>query len=281
MKSVRFVKKTALAVLGLTVMMGASACTESASDHDMMGLSGTDNLFQQKNITDFQIQGSKKIVLTYDDGPTPKVTATILNTLRRHNVKATFFILAKNTVHKEVLKVVRDDGHTIANHSYSHDALNKHVYSTNPKMLLHQVVESAAVIKPFMNPAHTRYFRAPYGAWTASHAAKLNKLPQVNDYIGPVFWDIGGELTPRGKVPRSAAEITAAADWDCWGKGVSVEVCAAGYMKEIQRKKGGVILMHDVNFKTAQMSAIIIPKLIALGYEFITLDDLRSLEKYK
>ncbi|MFS4459893.1 polysaccharide deacetylase family protein [Bdellovibrio sp. HCB2-146] len=285
-KSVSIKNLVTVGFLSLSVAL--ASCTDA--DKGVKGNSAEDaNLFQKKNITSFHLSGTKKIALTYDDGPTPGVTDELLDVLRQYNIKATFFILGASVRGQEkTLERMRADGHVIANHSYSHQNLREKVYERDADALWKQIVGSDKQIAPYMNPAHKKYFRAPYGAWNATHADKLNAIPQAAEYIGPVFWDAGGEITPRGTRPRSASEITTAADWDCWTanskKGIyplSVDVCGAGYYKEISRKQGGVVLMHDKKIQTVQMSAKLIPKLIAEGYEFITVDDIRAMEQYQ
>ena len=63
----------------------------------------------------------KTVYLTFDDGPSDKVTPKILDVLKSENVKATFFIIGNQAVsRKNILKREFDEGHTIAVHSYTH-----------------------------------------------------------------------------------------------------------------------------------------------------------------
>ncbi|WP_242946795.1 polysaccharide deacetylase family protein [Clostridium haemolyticum] len=63
----------------------------------------------------------KKVYLTFDDGPTSKVTLDILDVLKEHNVKATFFVVGKEIQNREtVLKKIYNEGHSIGLHTYSH-----------------------------------------------------------------------------------------------------------------------------------------------------------------
>ena len=65
---------------------------------------------------------TKKIALTFDDGPHPRYTERILKILDKYGVKATFFVIGVNIQnYPEPLKLIRAAGHEIANHSYSHD----------------------------------------------------------------------------------------------------------------------------------------------------------------
>ena len=69
-------------------------------------------------------KGKKSVALTFDDGPDPKTTPRILEILREKNVKATFFVIGKKAEkHPDLLRRIDEDGHIIANHSYSHHYL--------------------------------------------------------------------------------------------------------------------------------------------------------------
>src|SRR5271157_4080674 len=63
----------------------------------------------------------KRIALTFDDGPSSIYTGQILDILRCHDVKATFFVCGRNVErYPEILRRVQAEGHTIGNHCYSH-----------------------------------------------------------------------------------------------------------------------------------------------------------------
>ena len=63
----------------------------------------------------------KVAYLTFDDGPTA-MTERVLDTLSEYGVKATFFVLGETaSYHPEILKRVYEEGHSIGNHTYSHD----------------------------------------------------------------------------------------------------------------------------------------------------------------
>ncbi len=78
--------------------------------------------------------GEKCIFLTFDDGPSDKVTPKILDVLKEENVKATFFIVGKQAEsRKNLIKREYDEGHTVAVHSYSH--VYKDIYSSTESLL--------------------------------------------------------------------------------------------------------------------------------------------------
>src|SRR5262245_56491078 len=62
-----------------------------------------------------------EVVLTFDDGPLPPYTNRVLDALAEHCVKATYFILGRMArSYPELLKKIREAGHTIGNHSQNH-----------------------------------------------------------------------------------------------------------------------------------------------------------------
>ena len=76
-----------------------------------------------KTSTNPNYAGKKIISITFDDGPHPSNTTKVLNMLKEKDVKATFFILGENLYsdsQKALVKRAYDEGHEIANHSYTH-----------------------------------------------------------------------------------------------------------------------------------------------------------------
>lgn len=63
----------------------------------------------------------KRVFLTFDDGPTKEVTPKVLDILKKYNIKATFFVLGSRVKENpDIVKRAYQEGHYIANHSYSH-----------------------------------------------------------------------------------------------------------------------------------------------------------------
>ena len=70
----------------------------------------------------------RKVLLTFDDGPHPVHTLSLLNDLKRANIQATFFVVGKNlesSEGKELLRRAAAEGHQIGNHTYSHPYLTE------------------------------------------------------------------------------------------------------------------------------------------------------------
>ena len=104
-----------------------------------------------------------------------------------------------------------------------------------------------------------------------SHAEFLNQDPALKYYVGPVYWDVGGDISYDDD-----GNLRAAADWDCWSQDLTAEQCGEGYLREIRRKKGGVVLMHDIRQRSLWMVNGLLPTLVAEGYSFVTLDECAS-----
>ena len=71
-----------------------------------------------------QARNKHKVALTFDDGPDPRWTPMILDTLRSRGVKATFFVIGQNVdTHQRLTRRLYDEGHEVGNHTYSHPNL--------------------------------------------------------------------------------------------------------------------------------------------------------------
>ncbi len=88
---------------------------------------------------------NKVIYLTFDDGPSDRVTPKILDVLKEEKVPATFFIIGKHAeTRKYLLRREINEGHTVAVHSYSH--VYKDIYSS-PEKLIEDIDKCNEVIK--------------------------------------------------------------------------------------------------------------------------------------
>ncbi len=183
-------------------------------------------------------EGSKKIALTFDDGPHPFYTHQLIQGLRERNVKATFFITGKNVeAYPEIVREMYEAGHLIGNHTYNHTQLT----TRNAESFKQEILQTNQAIKE-VTGADTIYIRPPYGSWNKEFEKELNMFP--------VLWTVDP------------------LDW-CSGD-------VAGIVKKVtsQVKENDIILMHD-QYKTTVTAALkIVDELQAKGYEFVTVDEL-------
>ncbi|MGB9236203.1 MAG: polysaccharide deacetylase family protein [Terriglobales bacterium] len=71
-----------------------------------------------------RVEGASCVALTFDDGPDPVDTPKLLDILREKGVKATFFVVGKRAEqHPEIVRREWNEGHLVANHTWSHPAL--------------------------------------------------------------------------------------------------------------------------------------------------------------
>lgn len=227
---------------------------------------GEGAISEDELVSEMQLRGSdmarKHISLTFDDGPGGR-TAELANYLGDENIAAAFFINGKNVPGRQaVIDTIVRRGHTLANHTQNHEQMTR--LTGTP--LLKAVADTDEFVKT-AQPQGPFLLRAPYGAWNGRVSDELN-LTSMKKYVGSIFWDVGGQLTS-----------TAAADWDCWGRGVSVQRCADLYLQEIRSKKRGIVLMHDVHAKTVDMVKLMIPTLKAEGFVFDKVEDAPAVKR--
>jgi len=118
---------------------------------------------------------NKNIWLTFDDGPSPHVTPWILSILKKENIKATFFLIGQKIEEfPELVGAIVKDGHTIANHSYSH----KNGWLTNKEKYLEDIDRCQALMP------NNKLFRPPYGKITKAQIAVLKEKYKI------ILWDV-------------------------------------------------------------------------------------------
>lgn len=183
-------------------------------------------------------ESSKRVALTFDDGPHPYYTEQLLKGLKERNVKATFFITGKNVeTYPEIVKKIHDEGHLIGNHTYNHTQLT----SGNQESFKQEIIRTNEIIKE-VTGEDTIYIRPPYGSWNKEFEKELNMFP-VLWTIDPLDW--------------------CSSDVSC----IVGAVCA-------RVDENDIILMHD-QYKTTVTAALkIVDKLTKEGYEFVTVDEL-------
>lgn len=181
---------------------------------------------------------SKKIALTFDDGPHPYYTEQLLEGLKERNVKVTFFITGQNVkAYPEIVKEIYAEGHLIGNHTYSHIQLT----SKNEESFKQEIVRTNEAIKE-VTGQDTIYVRPPYGSWNKEFEKELNMFP--------VLWTVD----PLDWCSSDASRIVRS-------------VCS-------KAKENDIILMHD-QYKTTVTAALkIVDELTQKGYEFVTVDEL-------
>ena len=196
----------------------------------------------------------KLIALTFDDGPDKDFTPQVLDILKQNDVKATFFVVGENVGwNPEILKREYEEGHEIGNHTFTHINVSKKGYEDIYK----EINDTQQAVKKVIGKEPT-LFRPPYRA-LSKNMCSIVKQKDMN----VVLWS---NLDPR--------------DWSNPGVNYIVDTITS------KVDNGTIILLHDYNnlrnkrSQTIQALEIIIPKLKAMGYDFVTVSELiEHLEK--
>ena len=226
----------------------------------------------QKDMADYNIdnihQRTKEIVITIDDGPTPGVTDKILDSLAKYNAQAVFFVIgSKAKRHPELLRRMQREGHIVANHTMTHANLGDIPFYKRSKVVKEEILGAHEVVKNYATNSPNYYFRAPYGSWEEKAAKVINKTDVGAKYIGPLLWDIGGVM--------DTTNFSQAADWACWSKKVSVANCFKGYMNDTLKRRGGVVLFHDLKRDSALLIDAYLKEFASReDYRFISIDEI-------
>lgn len=180
----------------------------------------------------------KVVALTFDDGPGYKTTMTLLEGLKERDVRATFFLLGdKIEERKEVVERMKEDGHLIGNHTYSHVQLD----SVNIACASDEIEKTNIIIQEITGETPT-FIRPPYGSWNTTLENEID--------MTPVLWTID------------------TSDWNTRDVNKIVE----HVVSEVE--SGDIILMHDI-YDTSVVAALeIVDQLKSRGYVFVTVDEL-------
>ncbi len=211
----------------------------------------------------------RTLCLTFDDGPGVQ-TAQLADYLHSEEISATFFVIGKHVqANLPAIDALVEFGHTVGNHTYTHPGLaNVIADGGDPAGELLAVEQILA----WRIPARWRLFRPPYGNWTIDRsgtprghelADRLNAIPKLATYVGPVLWDISAE------------------DYAFWERRASAADCCGAYLEAIERSDRGIILMHDSSENPAaqrtnralETCALLVPQLKARGFRFVSITE--------
>ncbi len=200
----------------------------------------------------------KKIVITFDDGPRPKILEDLLPLLEKHKVPAAFFVIgATAKQNQEWLKKIHKAGHEIENHSWGHE---------NFKKLFRE--KGATAVASSVRKCSDAIFRI------------TGRNPR---FFRPPFWEINQEIekivaTEGHKAMKLNDPDINTLDYDDFAKGRPPEILAERTKKIVlERERRGnfshVLVFHELP-TTVKSLKILIPYFLARNYEFIPLETL-------
>ena len=196
----------------------------------------------------FGDESRHEIGLTFDDGPHPKDTPQVLETLAKHNIRATFFLVGGYVEkYPNLVKQIHQSGHQLGIHGFRHLPFPLE----NPSTLQTQLDRTRNAIANVcgISPEGIKDLRPPYGAFTQKVLSQLtaweyrlvlwNNIPP--HWIQPVSWTIKQVLD--------------------------------------QIHPGSILVLHDGHghgAKGAQILDVIVPKLKTQGFDFVTINQMRN-----
>ena len=181
-------------------------------------------------------KNERSVYLTFDDGPIPESTPFILETLKKFNAKATFFMVGENVMrHHDLYTQIVQEGHQVGNHTYNHIGSLKHwaiTYAYNTEKA-NQLI-------------HAHLFRPPHGWMKHSVYWWMSRRYRI------IMWDV---------VTRDSSKWMTAED-------------IFENVKKYTRN-GSIITFHD-SLKSIEKLHYALPKALQWlkdqGYEFKTFE---------
>ncbi|MFH1681004.1 MAG: polysaccharide deacetylase family protein [Candidatus Eisenbacteria bacterium] len=183
-------------------------------------------------------KGSRAVLLTFDDGPDPRLTPEVLDLLDEHGARAVFFVVGERAAGpgEEILREVLRRGHRIGNHTHTHPRPMRRGFFEYRREIraCERAIEEATGKRP-------RLFRPPHGAVTPANLAAAWSLG-----LPTVLWGSGtGEYGHmRG---RNAAAI------------------ADRFLRSV--RGGDIVLMHDSCGGIPEVLRISLPRLREEGFD--------------
>ena len=193
------------------------------------------------------VETSRRVLaLTFDDGPHPELTPRLLDILRHHGVRATFYVVGRNVeAYPDIARRIVSEGHEIANHTWSHPSLTK----LGAAQLRREVESTSEIIQRVTGRRPTN-IRPPYGAINESVRRTLlqdHGLDVIMWSVDPLDWRRPGPAVVTQRLVEGAAP-------------------------------GAILLAHDIHPGTIEAIPATITQLKAKGYGFATVSQLLALQ---
>ena len=183
----------------------------------------------------------KEVVMTFDDGPWPVNTLSVLKTLAEECTKAVFFPIGKHaSYYPEILKQMAAAGHTIGSHTWSHANLNNKKLTEAQRK--EEIEKGFSAVKWALGASPAPFFRFP----------ALQHPPEMVTYLGER--NIGIFSTDLDSFDFKASKAQTIVD---------------NVMRKVDKLGKGIILMHDFQKHTGEALPDLLRKLKAGGYKVV------------
>ncbi len=190
--------------------------------------------------------GKKVIYLTFDAGYENGYTPAILDALKKHNVKATFFLVG-NYIEScpDLVKRMAEEGHTVANHTYHHPDMAK---LSTEDAFRKELEDLAAACEEVTGQPMAKYYRPPQGKYSVNNLKMAQKLGYKT-----IFWSLAYVDWYNDKQPTK-------------------EQAFSKLLKRIH--PGAVVLLHSTSKTNSEILDELLTKWEEMGYTFGTLEEL-------
>ncbi len=233
----------------LLAVLAAGTSAQAACGPDAIGTSRTIVIDPSEHIRLGTMQyretlplRAKEVVLTFDDGPLPPYSQRILETLRAHCAKATYFMVGRMArAYPDVVRATYNAGHTIGTHSQNHPLTFDHMATGSVEREIDTGIASVAAA--LGDPqALTPFFRIP----------GLNRSSSIERL-----------LAERGLMTWSAD--FPADDW----RHIQASEIVARALSRLEAKGKGILLLHDIQPATALALPVLLAELKTRGYSIV------------
>lgn len=197
-------------------------------------------------LTAFSEDGEKVVYITFDDGPTPN-TPVLLDTLKKYNAKATFFVLEDRIrQYPDFMVRIRGEGHAIGLHGVSHDY--RVIYST-PSMPLREMNKANDALYSVLG-IRSHLVRTPYGSYPYMTDEQYKILCAAHMRL----WD--WTVDPRDGI----------------GTSIDSSVLIKNIRRDLKTADVPIVILHDRK-STAKALDTILSFFASEGYTFAPLDE--------
>ena len=192
----------------------------------------------------FMVSGpkaSRRVTLTFDDGPHPEYTPVLLDRLKERNVPATFFVLGRQAErYPDIVRRMAAEGHDVGHHSFTHSEPSE----TSARKLLSEARQTRDLLTSLIGH-ESKLFRPPHGKITAPKAVALWKEKQ-----SIVLWN-------QDPKDFSCGSTDALRSW----------------FQEHTLSGGDIILLHDVHPYAGEAMDVMVEQVAAAGLAFGRVSD--------
>lgn len=187
------------------------------------------------------------IAMTFDDGPHAENTPRLLDMLKQRGIKATFFVVGQCAAeYPQIMKRIVDEGHEVANHSWSHPQLTRMGEGgvTDQLQRTHDVIQQTTGVS-------TKLLRPPFGAFTANQrnwAAHKWGYKIILWDVDPLDWKYRNAEHVKSEILKHTVD-------------------------------GSIILSHDIHKTTIDAMPGTLDGLAAKGFKFVTVSELLAMDR--